>query len=191
MRDAYLSIAILVPWYSLAAVWLVTAFMAKRVARAEPRWQTWTRNLFMFAVFFFLYDSPPPLPWLHHRLVPHTERFILAGIALTYLGVVFAIWARLVLGRNWSGKVTIKRDHELIVRGPYRIVRNPIYTGIFFALLGTALAAGQLRHFLVLPVLLIVWAWKITREQYFLQEQFGEQYTRYRRAVKAFIPYVI
>ena len=52
------------------------------------------------------------------------------GAALTLAGLLFAVWARLYLGKNWSGMVTVKHDHELIRSGPYRFVRHPIYSGI-------------------------------------------------------------
>ena len=90
----------------------------------------------MYLVFFdsrlgaFLQrDIFPPQPWMGWL-----------GIAITVLGFALTLWARSILGSNWSGTVTIKVDHELIRTGPYRYVRHPIYTGIIVALVGTALA---------------------------------------------------
>jgi protein-S-isoprenylcysteine O-methyltransferase Ste14 len=186
-----LTIWLQVSWYALCACWLVTGFATKRATRSEAAWQTWIRYLLLATMFYFLLEAPPPSAFLRYRLIPESLRWQVAGIALSWVGNAFAIWARLALGGNWSSKVAIKADHRLIVRGPYRIVRNPIYTGIFFALVGTAIALGQVRHFLGIPVLLAVWTWKIETEQRFLQEQFGEEYVRYRRNVKAFLPYVI
>ncbi|ABF40953.1 Isoprenylcysteine carboxyl methyltransferase [Candidatus Koribacter versatilis Ellin345] len=178
-------------WETLLGVWLVSWFTAKRTVRAESSWQNWGRMFLMWAVFYFLYFSPPRSAFLHYRLVPQTDDWVIGGTVLTLAGIAFTIWARFALGRNWSAKVTIKREHELIVSGPYRIVRNPIYTGVFFALVGTSIALGQVRHFLVLPVLLASWISKIVTEQRLLTEQFGEQYVEYCRKVKAFIPYVV
>ena len=48
-------------------------------------------------------------------------------------------------GRNWSGRIEIKRTHELVRSGPYRVTRHPIYTGILLGLLGSAVALGELR----------------------------------------------
>ena len=73
----------------------------------------------------------------------------------------FAGWARVFLGGNWSSNVTLKEDHTLVRSGPYRIVRHPIYTGLLVALLGTAIALGELRCFL--GVILAAIAWKINR----------------------------
>ncbi len=142
-------------------------------------------------MLYFLYFNPPRVAWLHWQLVPRTEAWQVTGVVLTLVGIAFAIWARFALGSNWSAKVTIKRDHQLIVRGPYRIVRNPIYTGIFTAVIGTAVALGQVRQFLPLPLMFSLWIWKTMGEQRLLREQFGEEYVRYCRNVKAFIPYVL
>jgi len=60
-------------------------------------------------------------------------------------GLLFSVWARRYLGRNWSRAVTIKKDHELITSGPYSLVRHPIYTGLLVGLFGCALAVGEWR----------------------------------------------
>ena len=67
----------------------------------------------------------------------------MAGI-LCIAGLAFCVWARATLGRNWSGTITLKEGHELIERGPYRLVRHPIYTGLLAMFLATALAFGHL-----------------------------------------------
>jgi protein-S-isoprenylcysteine O-methyltransferase Ste14 len=51
---------------------------------------------------------------------------------------------RVHLGHNWSVPQTLRKDHELVTSGPYRLVRHPIYTGIMLALLSTAFAYGPL-----------------------------------------------
>ena len=94
----------------------------------------------------------PSLP-LNDRFVPLRLWPVQLGAALTFAGIAFAIWARMRIAGNWSSDVTLKRDHELIVDGPYRWVRHPIYTGILLGLLGTALAVGEWRA--VLAVVLV------------------------------------
>lgn len=54
-------------------------------------------------------------------------------------------WSRIILGRNWSATVTIKKDHELVSSGPYAIVRHPLYSGVLLAMLGTAIFFGEIR----------------------------------------------
>ncbi len=87
--------------------------------------------------------------------------------------------------------VTIKSGHHLIRTGPYRIVRNPMYAGMLAALVGAAVAVGELLAFVVVGIIVIgIWL-KITAEEEILQEKFGEEYTRFRREVKSLIPYVL
>ena len=62
------------------------------------------------------------------------------GVALAATGLGFAGWARIHLGRLWSGRVTLKEDHTIVRTGPYGLVRHPIYTGLLLALVGTVLA---------------------------------------------------
>ena len=102
-----------------------------------------------------------------------------------------AFWARFILGKNWSATVTIKQDHQLIVRGPYQIVRHPIYTGLLAGLFGTALIYGLMRCFVgVVVVGLGLWLKAQTEEQFMLQ-RFGAQYALYRQQVRALIPFVL
>jgi protein-S-isoprenylcysteine O-methyltransferase Ste14 len=93
------------------------------------------------------------------------------------------------LGRNWSATVTVKDQHELIRRGPYRFVRHPIYTGMLLAFLGTAIAQDQWRSLLAFVLVwLALWRkWRL--EERFMQETFGEQYAAYRREVPAVVPW--
>jgi protein-S-isoprenylcysteine O-methyltransferase Ste14 len=57
--------------------------------------------------------------------------------------MLFSVWARVHIGRNWSGVVTIKEGHELVDTGPYALVRHPIYTGLLVAFIGSAFARGN------------------------------------------------
>jgi len=133
------------------------------------------------------------LPWgpLGVRVVPRSFLLGNAGLVLTIVGIAFALWARFYLGRNWSGRVTVKEDHELIRSGPYAIVRHPIYTGFLVALTGTVIAIGEIRAILALFIVGIGLHFKSKTEEQFMSEKFGEQYAIYRREVKSLIPYVL
>jgi protein-S-isoprenylcysteine O-methyltransferase Ste14 len=110
---------------------------------------------------------------------------------LTLAGLLFTVWARTHLGRNWSGLVTIKQDHELITSGPYSTVRHPIYTGLLLAFVGSALARSELRG--ILAVVLVFWAlWRKSRiEERWMRDQFGDAYREYSSHVAALIPFVL
>jgi protein-S-isoprenylcysteine O-methyltransferase len=112
------------------------------------------------------------------------------GVALTAAGIALAIYARITLGRNWSGRVTVKQDHELIRRGPYALARHPIYTGMILGLLGAAVDVARVGALLgvALAVLGLRMKWRI--EEQFMETQFGAEYLDYKRHVKALIPFV-
>ena len=110
-------------------------------------------------------------------------------VALVAAGIAFAWWARVHLGRLWSGNITIKIDHRIVDTGPYAWVRHPIYTGLLLSLLATAAAKGTLPAvggFLLL--LLGIWM-KARLEERWLATQLGEDaYDAYRQRVPMLIP---
>lgn len=121
----------------------------------------------------------------------HTDATYLPGLALACAGMGFAFWARATLGRNWSGRVTIKENHELVTRGPYGLVRHPIYTGALFGFSGSALALGHVGGLFAVAIMLSIFVHKIRLEERVMGQHFGERYVEYRRKVKALIPFLI
>ncbi|MGA8670162.1 MAG: isoprenylcysteine carboxylmethyltransferase family protein, partial [Terracidiphilus sp.] len=106
-------------------------------------------------------------------------------------GLLFAVWAREHLGRNWSRSVTIKQDHELITSGPYAVVRHPIYTGILTGFLGTAIALSQVRGFIAFVLIFLVFWIKLRMEEQWMRSQFGETYATYAHRTAALVPYLL
>src|SRR5580704_19556857 len=72
---------------------------------------------------------------------PDAAKWALVGLIV--LAFAFCWWARLHLGRLWSGFVTLKEGHHIIDTGPYAVVRHPIYSGVIFAALTTALVRAS------------------------------------------------
>jgi protein-S-isoprenylcysteine O-methyltransferase Ste14 len=128
---------------------------------------------------------------LERRFHAHTFGWFLIGLALTAAGLGFAAAARIWLGGNWSGTVTLKKGHELIQSGPYALVRHPIYAGLLLALVGTVIAIDRWRALVALAVLLAGITYKINVEERFMRDAFGEAYARYRARVKALVPFLV
>ncbi len=128
--------------------------------------------------------------WLDQRFLPGTMVIYWLGLIMLAAGVAFAVWARNYLGRNWSGSVTVKQDHELIRTGPYRFVRHPIYSGLLLAILGTAIAFGEWRGLLAFGLLTGSLLLKLRMEERFMSEIFPNEYARYRAEVPALIPFI-
>jgi protein-S-isoprenylcysteine O-methyltransferase Ste14 len=129
--------------------------------------------------------------WLFHRFLARSLTLFWIGTAITAAALGFSAWARVHLGRNWSATVTVKQDHELIRTGPYSIVRHPIYTGVLFAFIGTALAIGQWRGVLAVVIVFVAFWRKLRLEERWMSETFGEEYRRYRARTKALIPFIV
>lgn len=177
-------------WEGLGIFWLLAASRAKPTARRQDP----ATRLFQIAILmlaFVLLTGWGRIGILATRLVPDTRAIAIAGAILTAAGAALAVWARIQLGSNWSGWVTVKRDHELIRSGPYRVVRHPIYSGLLLAVAGTALATGEVRGLAALALAIAGFRWKAAIEERFMTGEFGDQYRQYRHAVKALIPFVL
>ena len=92
------------------------------------------------------------------------------GVAAVAAGLAFTVWARICLGRNWSGTVTLKQDHELVRTGPYRFVRHPIYTGLLVAIAGSAVVRGEWRAALALVIAFAALWRKLRLEERWLEK---------------------
>jgi protein-S-isoprenylcysteine O-methyltransferase Ste14 len=112
----------------------------------------------------------------------------LIGAAILVGSTVFAVAARLALGRSWSLAPRAVIEDGLRTEGPYAITRHPIYTGLLGMLLGSAVLGG-LGQWLVLPAAaLVVIEVKIRSEERLLLETFPETYRAYRARVPRLIP---
>src|SRR4029453_1779281 len=75
--------------------------------------------------------------------LPHHHSFVFAGVVLFVAGLLLRWWAIITLGRFFTVDVTIEKDHELVKRGPFRMVRHPSYTGVLLAFVGLGLTLGN------------------------------------------------
>jgi len=178
-------------WIAVGIVWLISALASKPVARSQPVGSRVAHFAIMAAAFALLFHPKLAIGPLAWRFLPESPAIAWAGLALTFAGCLFAVWARLLLGGNWSASVTVKQNHTLIRKGPYTIVRHPIYSGFLLGLLGTALALGEVRGIAGLILAFVGWRMKSRVEEAYMIEQFGAAYVAYEREVKALIPFVL
>jgi|SRR5208337_3772609 len=179
-------------WAAFWLYWLVVATLTR--SPVERRQPVFSRFFFLTLVVIILgtiISGQFGDRFLLGQFTDGNPVAVAAGIAITLLGLGFAVWARVHLGKNWSGSVTIKVDHRLVRTGPYRYVRNPIYTGILAGFAGTALVIDRGWAIYGLLILLAGFLIKIREEEKVLLEKFGEEYLRYKKEVKALIPFVV
>jgi protein-S-isoprenylcysteine O-methyltransferase Ste14 len=182
-----LSSIIVYSWGMLTLVWLAGAMRTKPSLRATSLgMRTLCLAAILLGFLLVLWNGFPSV--FAARALPPSHALQRAGAALTVLGCAFAIWARLALGTNWSGRPTVKAGHELVIRGPYALARHPIYTGLLVAAIGTALADLQWRRLLGVAIIAAAVLVKIRQEESLMMETFPDSYPSYRRRVKALIP---
>jgi protein-S-isoprenylcysteine O-methyltransferase Ste14 len=111
------------------------------------------------------------------------------GLSLFALGLGFAIWARVRIGRNWGTPMSQKDEPELVTSGPYRFVRHPIYTGILVAGVGTATA---LNWTWLIAVALggVYFIYSAVVEERYLTREFPDAYPAYRHSTKMLVPFI-
>jgi len=111
------------------------------------------------------------------------------GVALFVMGLTLAIWARVFLGRNWGAPMSEKDNPELVTTGPYRWIRNPIYSGLILAMIGTATAVS-VSWLAVVALLGGYFVYSAFMEQRFMIARFPDTYPAYQRSTKMLIPFV-
>jgi protein-S-isoprenylcysteine O-methyltransferase Ste14 len=186
-------------WVVFLVYWRLMAANVKATTRTEPAASQMIRAILFLTAIVLLSFPNIPVPWLYRFLWPYGTATMWGGAflsfwggaAITVAGLLFSIWARVYLGRNWSHAVTIKEGHELITSGPYALARHPIYTGLLTGFLGTAIAIAQVRGALAFAMVFIPLLLKLRLEERFMREQFGEKYEAYARRVKALVPFVL
>ena len=190
MFHSYYIAPFAVLWLAWLGYWLVAARNVKATRRRESATSFLLNRAFVAIGAVLLVLRHLPLHWLEQRFVPPTMAAYWLGFLMVAAGLAFAVWARVYLGRNWSGTVTVKQGHELIRSGPYGLVRHPIYSGLLLALLGTTIAIGEWRGLLGFIAIAAAFLIKIRVEERFMGETFGDAYARYRAEVPALIPFL-
>jgi protein-S-isoprenylcysteine O-methyltransferase Ste14 len=170
-----------VGWAAFWLYWLVTAFSTKR-GRVP-----WSRELGIRGVIVAVVILLVRLgAFRDHGLNTNPWRAGL-GLVIFALGLGFAIWARVHIGRDWGTPMTQKNEPELVTSGPYHLVRHPIYLGILVAGVGTAVALSW--PWLTAVVLAgIYFVYSAAVEERYMTEQFPETYPAYKRSTKMFVP---
>ncbi len=177
--------ASLVPWILFSIYWEI---QAKNSAPAISSESKFSRGIHVALGNVALFLIILPISGLNQRFLPDALIVKLIGLAAECAGLALAIWARRILGRNWSGEITIKTDHQLIRTGPYGLVRHPIYTALLSMYLGTAIVSGQMHALLGLVLGIIAYLRKTRLEEANLVRAFGTEYDSYRNQTSALIP---
>lgn len=175
----------------LYGVWRGTRQQAGRTVGLRSNWlRSWwfylASSLFFFGIAYLGWK---PLPLAISS--PARVVMLIAGSLLYFPGMLFLLWGRLTLGKNYFVSTgfgaQLFKDHQLITSGPYAIVRHPMYAGLILAALGSLLIyfTWTTVYFACFAPLMFV---RARREETALSAEFGEQWEEYCKHVPAIIP---
>lgn len=172
-----------VGWAAFWLYWLAAAFSMKR---GRVPWSRELRIRAVIVVAAILLVRSGAFRGHDHNTDPWRTGI---GLVLFALGLGFAIWARLHIGRNWGTPMTQKDEPELVTSGPYHLVRHPIYSGILVAGAGTALALDWL-WLTAVALAGVYFLYSAIVEERYMTEQFPDYYPAYKRSTKMLVPFI-
>lgn len=184
-------IAVEYAWGAWYLSWIVAAALwSSRAAKRPDGFRSALPYLFEFSGFAALLGIyvGPHGPITRLWTLPQNIGWPLVGVAV--LGILFAWWARIALGRLWSGFITKKADHRVVDTGPYAIVRHPIYTGLMLTVIATVAIKGTAIALAGGALLFVGWYVKARTEERFLREELGAAaYDAYGCRVPMLVPF--
>jgi protein-S-isoprenylcysteine O-methyltransferase Ste14 len=175
-------------WGGFYVLWLIWALRTKPTRSRESAASRLSYIVPIIFAYALMFTRHAGAGWLQTQLLPDNLWVQVLGITINLLGLLFAVWARIYLGGNWSSAVTVKIGHELIRKGPYRWVRHPIYSGLVLAMLGTAIANRHLRGLLAVVLAFIGFSIKSRIEERAMMHTFGAEYEEYSRNTGGILP---
>jgi protein-S-isoprenylcysteine O-methyltransferase Ste14 len=176
-------------WFLFVVVWVIFSVNAKKNIQSNFDRQGWFIRLAIIVVLMLVLKIKP-LRHLADTYFFSSNQFVQGcGVFICAVGIAFAIWARIHIGKNWGMPMSQKEKPELVTTGPYRFVRHPIYTGVCIAMIGSVITEGfmWLIWFALLGGYFI---YSAKKEEKSLLLQFPDKYPEYMRRTKMLIPFI-
>lgn len=161
-------------WFAWLVSWTIAMLWSNRTEKRDHiAAEVFFRVLF-YASLILLLAFPSRSDYYAQTQLWHLRDAIKwVFVAATAAGFLFTWWARIHLGRLWSDWVVRKAGHHVVDTGPYRLVRHPIYSGLLFAALATAIQEGTAFALLGVAILTLAFCMKARREERFLRAELG------------------
>jgi protein-S-isoprenylcysteine O-methyltransferase Ste14 len=183
-------------WLALLLFWFISSWRTKK--RSKTPAQARTKSVAIRLGIAILIISLVQIPSvgremaginLGHTILGSTA-IRLAAFGLAICGMLFALWARITIGRNWGVPMSLRENHELVTSGPYAWVRHPIYSGLWLAMAGSGLFYLATFFTFIALLLTIYYIIAAFREERTMLETFPQQYPQYQKQTKMFIPFI-
>lgn len=146
--------------------------------------ETGTMTLFFFGVYSLITLR---IGQLHFEPIHYLLLSAFGSLILVF-GTFFNIWGRLYLGKNWGNQIIIYEDHKLIVSGPYKIVRHPLYASLIWMFYGASLIYLSYAVLLANTLIFLPFMYyRAKQEEFLLSKQFVN-YKDYTKRTGMFFP---
>ena len=175
-------------WIAVGLLLLVWALGTKREAYKESMASRLPHLVAMAICIALIFDQSLPVGPMNRVWLVASPWLVTVALVLCLGGWAVIIWARAVLAGNWSAGVMLRHGHELVRRGPYAVVRHPLYAGGLLALAGSALIDGRIRSAVGVILLTGLLKVKSENEERLMHHAFGVEYERYCQTTGALIP---
>lgn len=138
----------------------------------------------MLGLFAFMIDPS----WMAWSSVPLPAWVRWIGVAIGVLGALLLTWTFRCIGKNITDTVVTRKEHSLVMTGPYRWVRHPFYVAFALAMLANSLVTANWYVFAIGPVVFLLLVVRTSKEEEKLIERFGDDYRRYMVTTGRFWP---
>ena len=110
------------------------------------------------------------------------------GVGLALIAGLLLVWMFHTLGRNLTDTVVTRKEHKLVITGPYRWVRHPLYSSAALVILGYSLAAANWFFFVAGCLMFLLLVIRTRKEEENLIARFGDDYRKYMQRTGRFVP---
>jgi protein-S-isoprenylcysteine O-methyltransferase Ste14 len=117
--------------------------------------------------------------WMGSFILPFPSWLRWTGVALGVLSLPLLMWVQHTLGRQWSSGLQLREQHTLVISGPYRWVRHPMYSVIFLFLAALCLVSANWLFLLGALAAIVLLYRRMGQEEEMMIGQFGDQYRLY------------
>jgi protein-S-isoprenylcysteine O-methyltransferase Ste14 len=179
-------------WCAWFVSWIAAMLWSNRTEKRDAIGAELFFRLLFYASLILLFAFPPKRgSYAQMQLWYFRDAMSWLLVVATAVGLSFTWWARVHLGRLWSDCVVRKAGHHVVDTGPYRLVRHPIYSGLIFAALATAIQKGTPFALLGVAVITLAFCIKARREERFLRSELDKNsYDAYARKTAMLVPFV-